>query len=96
MEKEDRSFTIESCSTRKTGGRFIADSPYTAALHAAAEVCHNVKKCKNFKLSIRETTRGSKGKVYDYLVSRVKINRSIELDGKKVHFKNRYQVVSDK
>lgn len=84
-----RSFTIENIkktdgsSVRYTGGRFISEIPSTAAQKAFTKAYHhlNGKGPLSLKVSIRETTRGSKQKTYDYRVTRKAAHIEVERDG---------------
>lgn len=64
----DRSFTIETSEIGVTGGRYMAKSPYNAAAKAARMLFREQtgKKTK-IRFTLRETTRGEGGKVWEYI-----------------------------
>tara|TARA_Y100000310_G_scaffold337387_1_gene424346 strand:- start:829 stop:1239 length:411 start_codon:yes stop_codon:yes gene_type:complete len=76
-----RSFTIvnatkaDGCPTKFTGGRYVAKTPVAAARKALSYHCA-VKRIRGrcaLYIKVRETTQGSKGKEYIYLLHRVKL-----------------------
>lgn len=90
-----RSFTIESVkktngsSVRYTGGRFISDTPSSAARKAFTKAYHHLKISgpMTLKISIRETTQGSLHKTYDYRINKVAENIEVERDGEIIVYK---------
>lgn len=87
MRKEDRSFTV---LTRNYGGRFISKNPASAAKKAYSQLG-----CKETCLiKIQETTQGSKKKVYEYSVKRVKNENVVDFKGNEVVFKYQIKVKS--
>ena len=80
---EKRSFTIISVSSKgkakgssNLGGRFLSTTPAGAARKASSQVCRNSKikgQC-SLVISVKETTRGSSGKEFNYSVKRVKLS----------------------
>lgn len=70
----DRSFTVEKSDAGATGGRYISSSPYGAASKAARIILRE-KKASKVKLTLRETTRGGKGKEYDYICTKEKLSK---------------------
>lgn len=97
-----RSFTIVKASTasghikgkENLEGRYISRTPAGAARKAASQICRHSKikgQC-SLKITVRETTRGSKGKEYSYSVKRVKDPVTIERDGVEITFKYRTEV----
>jgi hypothetical protein len=89
-KNEKRSFTVISVSTRnkqkgeENFGRYISKSPAGAARKAGSKVCGMSKirgQC-TLTIALRETTQGSKGKVYVYKVKRVVVNHKVEIAGK--------------
>jgi len=81
---QERSFTLVAAARggkllRVEGGRFISDSPWSAAKKAFSKVYSEINATGRTTLTIhiRETTRGSKGNVYKYKVS--KINKPTEV-----------------
>jgi hypothetical protein len=89
-KNEKRSFTVISVSTstkqkgKENFGRYISKSPAGAARKAGSKVCGMSKirgQC-TLTIALRETTQGSKGKVYVYKVKRVVVNHKVEIDGK--------------
>lgn len=97
-----RSFTIVSASTHKghvkgkenLDGRYISRTPAGAVRKAASQICRNSKikgQCA-LNISLRETTRGSKGKQYSYSVKRVKDPVTVVRKGVEITFKYRTKV----
>lgn len=82
--KLKRSFTIvdakksDGCKTKfkynKNSGTFISSSPDGAAKKAVSKLCRNKKTYGTctFIVTMRETSQGSKGKLYSYKVNRQK------------------------
>lgn len=97
-----RSFTVIAVATH-TGhvkgkanleGRYISRTPAGAARKAASQICRSSKikgQCA-LNITIRETTRGSKGKEYKYSVKRIKDPVTVERDGVEITFKYRTTV----
>jgi hypothetical protein len=93
---EKRSFTIVSVSNKKgskssanAGGRFESSTPASAARKAASRVCRKSKirgQCTLF-VSVKETTQGSAGKVFNYKVKRVVVNEKVNHNGVMVNHK---------
>lgn len=105
MNKDERSFTIESadgrkgCPTKFTrgdySGRYISKGPGAAASKALTELCSSkrIKGQCTLYIAVRETTAGSAKKVFHYHAKRVKLAEPIEITkGVKVYYKN--QVIS--
>ena len=78
MQKGDRSFTLVKVVSgskgkkTKTGGRYVAKTPDAAAKKAFTRECRTskIKGVCTHIISLKETTSGSKGKVYQYKVKR--------------------------
>jgi hypothetical protein len=97
-----RSFTIVSAATAKghlkgkanLDGRYISRTPAGAARKAAGQICRNsrVKGQCTLKITMRETTRGSKGKDYAYVVKRIKDPVTVERDGVEITYNYRTEV----
>lgn len=64
----DRSFTVESSEIGVSGGRYMAKSPYNAAVKAARMLFREQtgKKTK-IRFKLKETTRDSVGKTFEYI-----------------------------
>ena len=93
-----RTFTVEAIynssgnRVRYDGGRFISDTPAAAARKAFSHAARTrTRTIKNGRLSLeihmRETTQGSRQKVYKYRVRRVPNQNEIEHDGKTIVYK---------
>lgn len=106
MRKGKRSFTIndarhtDGCPTKFSSkgytGEFASSSPAGAASKAASGLCRvkRIKgKCSIF-VSVRETTQGSKKKVYKYKVTRSKRKVPLELNGRTIEYENKTKSVS--
>jgi len=83
MNKGDRSFTIIHLKSKskgkksKEGGRYISKTPQRAAIKAFNQECRNSKikgQC-SLIIILRETTNGSKHKIYRYKMKRVKLSK---------------------
>jgi len=93
-----RSFTInnayhvDGCKTKFAHkdytGRFIKISAQRAASAALTELCHakRIRGQCTIYIEMRETTQGSKHKLYGYHCKRIKYDKPIERNG----FKNEY------
>jgi hypothetical protein len=101
-----RSFTInnayhvDGCPTKFSHndytGRFIASSAQRAASKALSELCR-VKRIRGqctLYIEMRETTQGSKGKLYAYHAKRIHLKTPMELSGRVVNYQNKVKPVS--
>jgi len=99
MDSGERSFTVVASSfdgqQAKTDSRYVSRSPYSAA-HKAARILFQNHKSKGsvVRLKLRETTRGSKGKEYEYQATHKKVNRVIKVGGKQITVKSSIKVES--
>jgi hypothetical protein len=94
---KNRTFTIDNSCIKVQGGRYKSSSPLSAARKAATRLFKKAKSMSAYKtsrkltFSIRETTEGSKKKIFHYKVERVKLAKPIEreINGVKIinHFK---------
>lgn len=88
-----RTFTInnayhmDGCKTKFSHqdytGRFVKHSAQRAAMSALTQLCH-VKKIKGqcaLYIEMRETTQGSKHKLYGYKCNRVKKDKPLIIEG---------------
>jgi hypothetical protein len=80
-----RSFTVDSVNRlgkklRFSGGRYLSESPISAAKKAFSQVCQvkGIKGPCTMKIHIHETTAGSDKKVYAYKVSRISDRREVQ------------------
>lgn len=94
IDDGQRSFTVEASSIDETGGRYINQEPLQAAKKAANVLFSSPKgkKQNSIKLELRETTRGSPDKLFAYQAKREKIDKTVEINGKKVTFHNRIKL----
>lgn len=97
-----RRFTIYSHSNKninKIGGVYKSNKPINAAKKAFNYICriNNEKKCKINELIIRETTRGSKKKLYKYKLERIilKPEKKIKKNGKIIIIKYDTKIKKD-
>ena len=82
---EYRSFTVErvgkhgSCKTKGRGGRYVNKTPAGAARKAFSEFCRTkrVKGVCTLIVVMRETTKGSAGKLFTYKLNRMKLREPI-------------------
>ena len=104
MSNKNRTFTIvdarhsDGCPTKFSNkgysGRF-SSTPGSAASKSASGLCR-VKKIKgrcSLYVAVRETTRGSKKKIFKYKVSRSKRKTPVELKGRTIEYENRSKSV---
>ena len=94
-----RSFTVvnmtksDGCPTKFTGGRYVARTPAGAARKALSYHCA-VKRIRGrcaLYVKLRETTQGSKGKQFTYLLHRIKLgNPVVRFAGTAREFRIRY------
>jgi hypothetical protein len=99
--KGKRSFTInnayhtDGCKTKFSHkdytGRFIKISAQRAASAALTELCHakRIRGQCTIYIEMRETTQGSKHKLYGYKCKRVKYDTPVERAGIKFHYYNK-------
>ena len=92
MNKTDRSFTVSG----KSGGRYISKSPMAAAKKAFTQKCKkaNKKGVCSFDITLRETTQGSKQKVYKYKIKRTKLKTPLKIKLGKNDVIIKYKVVA--
>ena len=88
-----RSFTIVSVSSKSgakgkdnIGGTYISSTPSAAASKAGNAICRKsaVRGQCTLTLCIEETTKGSSGKQYTYVVKRSVVNEMVEHNGVQV------------
>jgi len=87
MDVEERSFTVEASSVGEVGGRFINRTPRRAALKAARGILDGLSKAarkSDIRVQLRETTRGSKDKLFAYRARSVDVNKVINRGGKDI------------
>lgn len=83
-----RSFTVEAIyrngsRSRLNGGRYLSDTPSSAAKKAFSQAYRhmNVKGRFSLEIHIKETTRNSSGKIFKYRVSKVAERNEVERNG---------------
>ena len=99
--KGKRSFTInnayhvDGCKTKFSHkdytGRFIKISAQRAASAALTELCHAKRihgQCTLY-IEMRETTQGSKHKLYGYHCKRIKYDKPVMRTGFEIHYYNK-------
>ena len=82
-----RSFTLVEatkfggCKTKFRGGRYVNRTPAQAARKAFSELCRRkkVKGVCTLNILVKETTQGSKHKVYSYKLNRKKLAKPVVL-----------------
>jgi len=102
---DKRSFTInnayhvDGCKTKFSHkdytGRFIKISAQRAASSALTQLCH-VKRIRGqctIYIEMRETTQGSKHKLYGYKCKRIKYDKPVERAGIKFYYYNKCERV---
>lgn len=81
-----RTFTIDNSCINVAGGKYMSGTPISAAKKAAVKLFENAKESPKYKnlrkitFCLRETTVGSKKKMYDYKASRVKVDRNYKIE----------------
>jgi len=87
MDVDERSFTVEASSVGEVGGRYINRSPRRAASKAARIILDGLpskQKRSEIRLQLRETTRGSKDKLFAYRARSTDIRKTINRGGKDI------------
>ena len=90
-----RSFTIEAVynsSGKKlgnSGGRYISNTPSSAASKAFSQTLRTMPKVKALSLLIyvRETTQGSQHKTFAYRIRRTKQVTTVMINGEEITYK---------
>lgn len=92
-----RSFTVEAIyksgkKLRQDGGRYVSEAPANAAKKAFSQVFRNMSASKktgrvSLEIHVRETTRGSAGKIFKYKVSKTNHETEVEINGETVVYK---------
>jgi hypothetical protein len=106
MKKGYRSFTIIRIKSNskgkktKEGGRYISQTPSGAAKKAFNQECKSSKirgQC-TLLIILRETTQGSKKKLYRYYMKRIKLAKPIilEKDGNKIKIQYKTKAIKMK
>ena len=85
------------CQTKFKSGRYTGKAPVNAALKAFNELCR-LKKIRGvctLTVSVRETTRGSEGKVFTYKLQRMKLKEPlVRFEGTPKEFTINYKNVA--
>ena len=85
----------KGCKTKFKEGRYISSTPMGAAKKAFSKLCRLKKtygKC-TFRISLRETTKGSDKKTFTYTVSRKKLKTPVvRFAGTPNEFQIKYEV----
>lgn len=100
------SYTIETSNIGHDGGRYISKTPLAAARKVATQIYKLIKTDAKYKkysgksitFSIRRTTSGSNKKIYEYTAKQIKLAKPIEIEinGKKILYKNKIDVKKKK
>jgi len=94
-----KTYTIESSNINCTGGRYKSNSPMSAGRKAASKLfkkAHKNAKYKSLKkitFCIRETTKGSERKFFDYQATRIKLAKPLVRVINGVEIINRYKTI---
>jgi len=102
--ESNRSFTVVKVTDRNgkekgaknLGGRYVSKSPDAAARKSANRICRKSKtkgRC-SLKVTVQETTQGSKHKEYTYKVTRKFDPVKVERNGVKVVYNYKTKVTS--
>jgi len=99
-----RSFTIVDVKSKHKnvkcqdclGGRYLSETPNSAVRKAAQKVCqqYDMKKECSMDITIKETTRGGRGKEYKYRVTRRRSDFIVSRGGNEICFKFEMDVKS--
>ncbi len=95
---KSRTFTINDSCIKVSGGRYKSSSPLSAARKVATKLFKKAKSMTAYKtarkltFSIRETTEGSKKKIFHYKVERIKLAKPIERVINDVKIVNHFQI----
>jgi len=80
---------------KRTGGRYISNDPYEAGLKAFNHILRDIKDdIINFKITIKESTRKSNKKEYEYNFTRYKTLRPNIIKKGKEHVHYQYKTTS--
>lgn len=91
----NNAYHVDGCKTKFTHkdytGRFVKISAQRAASSALTELCHakRIRGQCTIYIEMRETTQGSKHKLYGYKCKRVKYDTPVERAGIKFHYYNK-------
>jgi len=90
-----RTFTIDHSEVSvKEGGRFVSNSPWSAAKKAIKQIYKEGAKKKEIRFTIRETTQGSEGKEFAYIGAKfdLKTPKVVRLGNTEVTYTTDYEV----
>ncbi len=91
---EKRSFEVIESSIGKIGGRYLSKTPAGAAKKAGSKLSNGTEGEASIKLTIKETTRGSKKKQFTYQFTRIYQPDTVEINGKQVTYKYKTKVTA--
>ena len=99
LKMAKRSFTIEKCEIKMDGvSRFESSTPSGAAAKASRRIFEQIsdKKKDEIRFSLRETTQGSKNKLYRYIgIKRTLAEpKIVNIAGSQVVYNHEYKVKS--
>lgn len=91
-----RTFTVEKSSINESGGRYKSENPSSAAKKAASKLFAKSKNAKTITFSLRESTRGSEKKVYEYKATQETLAKPVvrTINGKEIVNKFKTVVVA--
>ena len=80
-----RSFTIVQvgkhggCKTKFRGGKYVSKAPVASAMKAFSSFCRakRIRGVCTLFVTLKETTRGSSGKLYTYKLNRLRLKKPI-------------------
>ena len=87
----NNAYHVDGCKTKFSHkdytGRFVKHSAQRAAMNALTELCHvkNIKGQCSLYIEMRETTQGSKHKLYEYHCKRVKKDKPLVIPGRSTY-----------
>lgn len=98
MPDKKRNFTVEKSDNGFTGGLYTGHSPTSAAKKSASKIFDKSHKGNTVHFVLRETTQGSKKKMYKYKAILHKHNPPLKvmIAGKEVLIKKKIDIKSDK
>ena len=90
---------VSGCVTKFSKGRYLSSNPGSAAKKAFTRLCNlkNIKGKCTFIVTIKETTKGSKGKEFTYKIERTKLKKPlVMMEGTDKEFKIEFETKAKK
>ena len=90
---------VSGCVTKFAKGRYLSANPGSAAKKAFTRLCNlkNIKGKCTFVVTVKETTKGTKGKEFTYKIERTKLKKPlVMMEGTDNEFKIEYETKAKK